>query len=38
MFIDIADDKGRSRKRKRTEKKKPSTLVLVPYTLFFVLI
>ncbi|KAJ5821844.1 uncharacterized protein N7525_011128 [Penicillium rubens] len=28
MFIDIADDKGRSRKRKRTEKKKPSTLLL----------
>ncbi|OQE10097.1 hypothetical protein PENFLA_c094G05070 [Penicillium flavigenum] len=26
MFIDAADDEGRSRKRKRTEKKKPSAL------------
>jgi hypothetical protein len=38
MFIDAADDETRSRKRKRTEKKKPSALVLVPHTLFFVLI
>lgn len=38
MFIDAAEDETRSRKRKRTEKKKPSALVLVPRNLFFVLI
>ncbi|KAJ5265396.1 hypothetical protein N7524_006414 [Penicillium chrysogenum] len=28
MFIDVAEDETRSQKRKRTEKKKPSTLLL----------